>query len=339
MRYTLLLALGASAGAIATTLNQTITPQNIQVTLHFLKGDYPQPSITAYNNDRSEVVGYSCSTSLALGTSLIAFIVDQNGSGNITVNEEEFRVLDDPEFSGGVICGRIHNAVETIVNCELAVPATLYLLPLNRRNLPECKSMKSASTGQASGLEAILDGFLQRPEFLPIEQPLELPDNSTVAPRQCGIPNRETYLIGNGNPHQNPLNVQLSCGSRDGCQITYTTTRSFSIGWTASATAWQWLSGGFAVEMSIETGNSYSCPGSANDYFAVWIKQAQTAYTVRNRLRISCAPIQDSGGNYVIWSPNRGNRGGYPYCVYGRQYVRWIGDRWLDTTPIPGGPP
>ncbi|GKT55169.1 hypothetical protein ColTof4_07970 [Colletotrichum tofieldiae] len=91
--------------------------------------------------------------------------------------------------------------------------------------------------------------------------------------------------------------------------------------------------------MSIETGNSYTCYGSPNDYLALWENQAQTAYTVRNRLRMSCAPIQDSGGNYVMWSPNRDNRGGQYYCVYGRQYVRWIGDRWLDTTPIPGGPP
>ncbi|TDZ74410.1 hypothetical protein CTRI78_v000745 [Colletotrichum trifolii] len=336
MRQTLLLALGASAGAIAA---------NIQVTLHFLKGDYPEPSITAYNNDRSEVVGHSCATSLALGSSSIAFTVDQNGAGNITVNEEEFKVLDDPEISGGVACGRIHNDAETVVNCELTVPATANLLPPNRRNLPECKSVKRAATGEESGLEAILDGFLRGPEYLPSEQPLELSENSTaVAPRQCGIQQRDAYLIGNGNPHQNPLNIQLSepmqCGGRDGCEVNWATSRSFSIGWSASATAWQWLNGGFAVEMSIETGNSYTCPGNANDYFALWKSQAQTAYTVRNRLRTSCGPIQDSGGNYVMWSPNSNNRGGYYYCVYGRQYVRYLGDRWLDTSPNrPGGPP
>ena len=39
-----------------------------------------------------------------------------------------------------------------------------------------------------------------------------------------------------------------------------------------------------------------------------------------------------------MWSPNSNNRGSYVCCVVGRQYVRWIGDQWLDTTPTPVGP-
>ncbi|KAH7308430.1 hypothetical protein B0I35DRAFT_491514 [Stachybotrys elegans] len=331
MRQVLLLPLGALAAAIATT---------IQVTLHFLKGDHPEPSITAYSHDRSQVVGHSCSTSLTLENSVVAFDVDQNGAGSITLDEEEYKVHDDPEISGGVICGRIHNDAETVVNCELVVPDALDLHPLNRRNLPECKSMRLANNGGA-----VLEGFLRGPEFLPSEQLIKLSEKTTtVVPRQCGIQQRDAYRAGNGNPHQNPLNIQLSepmqCGSRDGCEVNWATSRSITIGWSASATAWQWLNGGFAVDMSIDTGNSYTCPGRANDYFALWKNQAQTAYTVRNRLRVSCGLIQDVGGNYVMWSPNKNNRGGYYYCVYGRQYVRWLGDRWLDTSPNrPGGPP
>ena len=122
MRYHLLLALGASTSCIATPLSLAITPLNVQVTLHFLKGDHAQPSIIAYKSDRSEVIGHSCSTSLTLGTSStssssVVFSVDQNGSGNITVDGEEYRVLDDPTVSGGVICGRLHNDMETIVDC------------------------------------------------------------------------------------------------------------------------------------------------------------------------------------------------------------------------------
>lgn len=215
MRYNALLALGASAGVIASPLNSAAAAQNVQVTLHFLKGDNAQPSIAAYNNDRSKVIGHSCSTSLVLGTSSIAFAVDQNGSGNITVGEKEYRVLDDPKVSGGIVCGRIHNDLETVVNCELAVPAALDLTPLDRRNFPECMSKRSANAEEGLGLEAVLDGFHRKPEFLPVEQPLEeaneISDNSTLSERQiCGVTSKGTYRIGDGNPHQNPLNIQLS---------------------------------------------------------------------------------------------------------------------------------
>ena len=80
------------------------------------------------------------------------------------------------------------------------------------------------------------------------------------------------------------------------------------------------------------------CHGQANDYLAVWKKVGQTAYTVRNADYNVCSGTHPTGGQFIIWSPNSHNRGTYYYCVYGRQYVRWLGDRWLDTTPIPGGP-
>jgi hypothetical protein len=130
----------------------------------------------------------------------------------------------------------------------------------------------------------------------------------------------------------------MECGPYE-CQIGYGTARSFTIGWTASISAAQWINGGFAVEHTIETGNTYSCTGGPHEYMAVWKKVAQTAYTVENFIYNACTGSQPSSAPYVIWSPNRDNRGGNFYCVYGRQYVRHIGDRWLDTTPIPGGPP
>ena len=380
MRHHVLLALGASAGASATPLGRAAASPNVQVTLHFLKGDYAQPSIIAYNGDRSEVIGHSCSFSLTLGaasasSTSIVFSVDQNGSGNITVGNKEFKVLDDPEVSGGIICGRLHDDVETVVNCEVTVPDAFNLAPLSRRSFPECMSKRSTSTAEAgSGLEAVLEGFQRKPTFLPLDQPLSPPDNSTLEERQiCSVHSKGTVRVGNGNPHQNPLHIQLSvsspiqfvpsgsgslsgptqfcmmtnnaklqepmqCGKRDGCEIARFASHSYSIGWSASATAWQWLNAGFAVEASIETGNNYACPGNANDYFAVWRKQAQTAYKVRNR-QYTCAGGRDVGNSYVMWSPNKNNRGGNYYCVYGRQYVRYMGDRWLDTTPVPGGPP
>ena len=36
------------------------------------------------------------------------------------------------------------------------------------------------------------------------------------------------------------------------------------------------------------------------------------------------------GEHYVMWSPNQNNRGGDFYCIYRQQYVRSIGDNWLE---------
>ncbi|KAF5689892.1 hypothetical protein FCIRC_1126 [Fusarium circinatum] len=83
-----------------------------------------------------------------------------------------------------------------------------------------------------------------------------------------------------------------------------------------------------------------SCWGNPRDWFAVWKKQAQTAYTVQQGIYNSCTNSwQPVGGHIIIWSPNAQNRRGNYYCVFGRQYVRAIGDRWLDTSAgEPGGP-
>lgn len=132
----------------------------------------------------------------------------------------------------------------------------------------------------------------------------------------------------------------MACG-QGGCDVGQSQSRSFAVSFSAQATVWQWLSGGFAVQWQIETGNTHLCKGNPYDYLAVWRKQAQTAYTVENGVRYTaCSGFYTSGEPYVLWSPNQGNRGGYFYCVHGRQYVRWQGDRWLDTSPaVPGGPP
>jgi hypothetical protein len=129
----------------------------------------------------------------------------------------------------------------------------------------------------------------------------------------------------------------MQCASNSGCSIAHSVVRSFSIGWTSTAGG-PWISGGFAVVQNIETGNAYNCNGNPNDFFAVWKKQAQTAYTVRDKLVSPCYSDQDYGTR-IIWSPNDNNRGGEYYCVYGRGFVRNLGDRWLDTSGNqPGGP-
>ncbi|KAK0745566.1 hypothetical protein B0T18DRAFT_428697 [Schizothecium vesticola] len=89
-----------------------------------------------------------------------------------------------------------------------------------------------------------------------------------------------------------------------------------------------WITGGFAVELSVETGSTYNCEGKEGE---------KTAYTVRNADYNRCTGISDRGGPYVMWSPNSNDRGSEFYCVHGAQYCRNKGDRWLDTNGRAGG--
>jgi len=130
----------------------------------------------------------------------------------------------------------------------------------------------------------------------------------------------------------------MQCPSNNGCEISHFSSHSVSWSVAAGVTINSWINGEFAVQKSVETGTTYTCQGSPRDYYAVWRKVGTTAYTVRNYSQNQCTGTT-FGGQFVLWSPNSNNRRSYYYCVYGKNYVRWEGDRWLDTSPgEPGGP-
>ncbi|KXX80396.1 hypothetical protein MMYC01_204597 [Madurella mycetomatis] len=309
-----------------------------------------EAAIDVWNREKSEVFAHSCSRSLASGpfeNTPLVFTVNEYGAGNFSVGPQNYTIHDDLEISGGIICGRIASPGEIIVSCDVPVSASLQLKSLSKRDLQDCfprgpvelnklmRGLESTSTNVTAWLENSLSPPTARTSGV-------TEDAAFKRQAPCGTWSSRTVRVGNGDPHQNPLNIQISdpmdCGQR-ACSVGYTQARSFTIGWTASATAWQWLNGGFAVEMSAETGTSYECHGQAHDYLAIWKKVGQTAYTVQNANYNVCTGLRRRGSPFVMWSPNANNRGTFFYCVYGRQYVRWIGDRWLDTTPVPGGPP
>ncbi|RMJ01442.1 hypothetical protein CDV36_015814 [Fusarium kuroshium] len=322
--------------------------QDVHIVLELSK-EASQASITVWNKDQSEAIANSCSESLASGPfekHPIAFKVDENGSGNLTVGDESHSIGGGDD---AIECGRIASETELVINCVVSLPESIGTKPLGKRGLKICFPDGPLEVTQAMDVfegkvEEELPPDVTSAELSQAEVDKIVKENH-LDKRQtpCGIWNSQTRRVGNGNPHQNPLNIQLSepmeCPGHIGCSTYHTTSRSYSIGWTANA-AVSWISAGFDVVTTIETGNSYVCNGNPNEFFAVWKKQGQTAYTVQKGIWNSCTnawlPV---GGNIIIWSPNANNRRGYYYCVYGRNYVRAMGDRWLDTSPnTPGGP-
>lgn len=74
----------------------------------------------------------------------------------------------------------------------------------------------------------------------------------------------DTILVGDGDPHQNYFEIQVTspidCGAGGaGCSVTKLNTHTVT--WTASASVniGPWISGGFSVSESITTGESRTC--------------------------------------------------------------------------------
>ncbi|RYP22275.1 hypothetical protein DL765_001789 [Monosporascus sp. GIB2] len=322
--------------------------QELQVIRQFHKPT-SKTCVTIWDSSLSYIYASTCSDSVESGSFRafpFAFSVDENGRGNITVGVQSYPVADDTTNTQPVTCGRMHSDTESLITCTVFWPrsTTLRQAPSSGPDVASC--LPNGDTELFHMVTNLKKGdFMQLANIADESNITE--SNMSEAPQppvvDVGGPPCPIYhltrLLDNGNPHQNPLHIQLSdvmeCGQRS-CGIERFESVSFTIGFSASATIAQWISGGFAVEKSIQTGNAYSCDGDPGDVFAVWRRQAQTAYTVRN-FKMDCG--RTSYGNpFVMWSPNSNNRGGAYYCVYGRKYVRALGDRWLDLKGRAGGP-
>lgn len=189
--------------------------QDVHVVLELSKGA-SQAAVTVWNKDQSEAIANSCSESLASGPfekQPIAFKVDENGSGNLTVGDESYSIGGGDET---IECGRIASETELVVNCVVSLPGSVDLKPLGKRGLKTCFPDGPLEVTQAMD---VFEGKVEE-ESPPDVAPAELSQDEVdkfvkenhLDKRQtpCGIWSSQTRRVGNGNPHQNPLNIQLS---------------------------------------------------------------------------------------------------------------------------------
>lgn len=186
--------------------------QTVKVVLQVNKAA-SEATIEVWDHDRSQVFARSCSPSLAIGafqSTPLNFTVNGSGAGTVRIGAKHYTVHSDPAISGGIICGRLSSADGAVVSCDVPVPASLQLKGLSKRALPSCRPNGS------NELYRILTGF-ERSEihdstWSSNSTSAELPSAVAHPKRQgaCGVWSSNTYMIGNGDPHQNPLNIQLS---------------------------------------------------------------------------------------------------------------------------------
>ncbi|KAF7118775.1 hypothetical protein CNMCM5793_008400 [Aspergillus hiratsukae] len=143
------------------------------------------------------------------------------------------------------------------------------------------------------------------------------PDQDTVVP-DCFY---QTVLVGNGNPHINYFDKQMTqtVTNCDQPNVVCSTgaTQGTTFSWSVSGTLnpINWISGGFDVGVSYSSSVNEGCSaGAPNQDVCLWYQQAYVAYTVQN---VWSSPLCGTdSSSYILWSPTNGNACGRGYyCV------------------------
>lgn len=160
----------------------------------------------------SQLLGHACSTTLNSGAFAnlpISADLDHMGAGKITLGSKTYQVHEDPEISGGVTCSRVYSDAQTYTACTVILPESLDLAPVSKTD--------GCFTKGASPVFENTIGLITTAQSTPLH-PLE---NVTIANRgleerqgACGTWSSYTAPVGNGNPHQNYYNTQLSVSIR-----------------------------------------------------------------------------------------------------------------------------
>ena len=174
-------------------------------------------SIGVWNKDRSELIAHACDESLGSGEFEdlpISFAVDPNSNGTVTIGSTSYLIHENPEYSGGISCNRIYSQTESLVTCAVEVPAAKVNLSARATRDLSKRDVAACFRGGNYRLSGVLEGFTN-PETttqLPAYTNTSAPAPGPLDKRQweCGQWTQGTYRVGDGNPHQNPLNIQLS---------------------------------------------------------------------------------------------------------------------------------
>ncbi|KAH8170333.1 hypothetical protein LIA77_09114 [Sarocladium implicatum] len=299
--------------------------------------DGPSTSIRVHDAGTDGVLAQSCSSILNADEVIDFSDIDNMGFGNFTVGDKTFAASSHPELSGGLVCVKVYNDNEAIVECS-GIQWDSSSAEIDN----SCIGKRSAAHDSA---------LPPRPGQIPSSDEIEAlsatsPAEGEVVKKRLAkkqiicTSGNEAVRVGDGNPHQNYYHMQISenafCGTAPSCSAGYEETTSYTIGFTAEISADGWTSAGFNVQKTWETGNQYTCYGGAGDTACVWYNTAHTAYTVKNVHYDSCLGSSDRSDPYVMWSPNQDNVGGGYYCVVGT--CRNINARYWDYSGRAGGP-
>ncbi|KAF4875423.1 hypothetical protein CGCSCA1_v005578 [Colletotrichum siamense] len=294
------------------------------------------------------VVAEACSNTLdtdSFAALPITFAVDRTGAGTVTVGSTTYKIHEKKEISGGIVCGRLFDGGESVVSCDIAVPAGMAFQSLSRRHecIPDGETTMARALRIRNPEQDLQARYIAPIPFLTSGETDTNADKREIGKRQGCYPQKWTELVGDGNPHQNYYHSQITENNECGlatCSTGTETSKSVSVGWSVETggSISEWITGGFSVSVSWSAAVSQGCETEPGNTVCQWYRTAHTAYTVRAGTTNTCSFIRSLSDPMVLRSPNTNNAGGGYYCVVGAQFCRSLGSAYWDFNGRAGGP-
>ena len=203
---------------LAAALAQRGAPKLITI-VHQVSKTNQETAIDVWDYDHTKILAHSCSDSLQSGLfehDPIAFQVNEHGAGNFTLGSQSFAVSDNPDLNQAASCTRIASSEELIITCHVPFAVASGVAALDKRGLDDCfpeggpLELLSVAEGLESGAQDEPSTALTHVATNVTTASDGPTSDSNVDKRQNCEPWLFTERVGNGNPHQNPWNVQVS---------------------------------------------------------------------------------------------------------------------------------
>jgi hypothetical protein len=182
---------------------------NVQVMIQQINAT-SEIDIAVVSKKTSQVLGYACSNTLNSGAFAdlpITATLDRNGAGSLSVGDKTYAIHEDPKISGGITCARIYNEAESFTICSMQVPASLPFTPINDGEMGKC-----FNSGEIPSLQRAYNSVVAQNEGHAMTNVTQKESPSPRKRDPYGICEnyQTTWMVGDGNPHQNYLDTQLS---------------------------------------------------------------------------------------------------------------------------------
>lgn len=208
-----LITISAVAGLALAAPSRILTrddTQQLNVMIQQVKST-SETDIAVVKSDTSEILGYSCSSTLNTGAFAdlpITADVDENGSGTLTVGSKKYQVHEDSETSGGITCARMFNDGESFLDCAVSVPSSLQFTAISDDEKASC--FNTAAIPSMQNAYKAMIAQQAPPETTNTTSKRDFSGLPELDKRQCGIWSASSQVVGDGNPHQNYYLKQLS---------------------------------------------------------------------------------------------------------------------------------
>lgn len=138
------LAMASPTGTHARSEADSDNPLELLLRYHHEPGSN-QTEFSLSTPDKTEFYAHACGDTFEVAGKTVTMSVNERGSGNLVVDDKEYKVVGDRKVSGGVSCTKMYNDQSTVVECSIPWRASFEDLEAQSDDVAECFSGESAA--------------------------------------------------------------------------------------------------------------------------------------------------------------------------------------------------